>query len=482
MNGMRRTVVVGGGLAGLLAARRRMLAGDEVTLLEAEEQLGGAIGRITLAGVAISSGAEAYSIATGATDALVEELGLAEATAAPREGLGSRIVSAAGVHRSPGASLLGMPGHPLAADVRAVLGPLGALRAALERWLPARIGASDGASVQQVVAARYGRAVADRLVAPVVGGVHSADPRTLEMAAASPQLARGLREHGSLTAAVRAARGRSTASAGTRVRTLRPTMAALPEALAAQIRAGGGTLLTSAPVAAITADGEGWQVRAARRTVAADHLVLATGPDIAQELLTGAGERAAQLAGAIPEAPSAAVRLAALLVDAPALDEHPSGTGALVAPGTPGVRAKALTHVTAKWPHVQQAARRAHPAARSPHVLRLSYGRPGETLPDREQIPEIARGDASAVLGCELDADAVLASAVIDWSRAMRQQRPGHREALETLTRLLADVPQLELVGSWRAGTGIDALVRADRAAEGTARPTSNHPAPKEPA
>lgn len=456
-------LVVGGGLAGLLAARRHQRAGHRVVLLEASGAVGGAIAETTLpeaGSLALNTGAEAYATGSGAVDALVAELGLEQRIVAPREGLGSRVVSDAGVHPAPAASVLGIPGHPLAADVRAVLGTVGALRASIERLLPASFGARDGATVAEVVRRRLGRRVLERLVAPVVGGVQSADPATLEFAAASPALRRGLAEHGSLTAAARRLRGRSTRSAGTVVHSLAPTMAVLPRTLQERILAAGGILRTGVEVVGVERSGERWQVLTGRdERLEADRLVLACPPDTARDLLRDA---APAVSRAIPQAPSAAVRLAALVLDAPALDAHPSGTGALVAAGTAGIRAKALTHASAKWEHVQQALREALPAAGSPHLLRLSYGRPGERLPAREEIVDLALADASRLLGTPLTRAQLLASEVIDWDRAMRQALPGHRAALDALTGLLAEQPSLELVGSWRAGTGIDAIVRAD--------------------
>ncbi|MGP5362098.1 protoporphyrinogen/coproporphyrinogen oxidase [Brachybacterium tyrofermentans] len=482
-----RTLVVGGGLAGLLAARRHQRAGHRVVLLEAGNPVGGAIADVRIARdpddgststdpaaqLVLNAGAEAYSIGSGAVDALVAELGLAEQVVSPREGLSSRVVSAAGVHRAPGGSLLGIPGRPLAADVRAVLGLRGALRASLERLLPASVGARPGATVAEVVRTRLGAAVLERLVAPVVGGVHSADPATLEFAAASPQLSAGLAEHGSLVTAVRRLRGRSTGSAGTRVHTLAPSLGALPAALLEQFLAAGGIVRTSVVATAVLRGATGWQVRtAAGETLEADRLVLACPPDTAHDLLTakpgeqqaGAIGAVARIASAIPQTPSAPVRLVVLVLDAPPLDSFPSGTGALVAPGTAGVRAKALTHASAKWAHVQRAAREAFPSAASPHVVRLSFGRPGEELPDPAGIVDLALADASRILGVALPREQLLAARVIDWDRAMRQPRPGHRAALDALTAVLGEEPSLELVGSWRAGTGIDAIVRADAA------------------
>lgn len=475
----RRVLVIGGGLSGLLAAHRLQRSGDQVLLIESGSQVGGAIASAELPelpGLEVNAGAEAYAIGAGAVDALMDELGLAEQVVSPRDGLGSRLVSDAGVHISPGGALLGIPGRPFAADVRAVIGLGGALRAWLERFLPARIGNRPGASIDHVVRTRLGRRVAERLVAPVVGGVLSADPSALEFAAASPQLAGALREDGSLIAAVRRIRGSSTASAGTRVHSLTPSMARLPQRLQERVLAIGGMIRTGVTASAVEHDGSAWTVHTGSgETLQADHLVLACPPDTARDLLASARPR---IAAAIPQAPSAPIRLVVLALAAPALDAFPAGTGALVAPGTAGIRAKALTHASAKWQHVQDAVRAQAPAGRrdSAHLVRLSYGRPGEELPAWEGLLDVALADASRILGATLTRDHLLGSRVIDWPDAMRQAQPGHRAALDALGDLLAEVRDLELVGSWRAGTGIDAIVRADAAlASPPASPPEGH-------
>ncbi|MFC0000057.1 protoporphyrinogen/coproporphyrinogen oxidase, partial [Brachybacterium conglomeratum] len=255
---------------------------------------------------------------------------------------------------------------------------------------------------------------------------------------------------------------------------LAPTMAALPAALREELLATGGMVRTGVEVTGLDREGEPWRVRTARgEQLEADRLVLACPPDTARSLLAGA---APEIAEAIPETPSAAVRLVALVLDAPALDSHPSGTGALVAPGTPGIRAKALTHASAKWEHVERALREALPSAASPHLVRLSYGRPGEQLPGREEIVDLALADASAILGTPLTRSQLADSAVIDWDRAMRRPRPGHRAALDALATLLEARDDLELVGSWRAGTGLDAIVRADDARAAAAQAPQTTP------
>ena len=62
---MSRVAVVGGGLAGTLAALRLLEAGHEVQLREAEPGLGGMIAPRELAGVLVDAGAEAYAVRGG---------------------------------------------------------------------------------------------------------------------------------------------------------------------------------------------------------------------------------------------------------------------------------------------------------------------------------------------------------------------------------------------------------------------------------
>ncbi|MCL6422469.1 FAD-dependent oxidoreductase [Brachybacterium sp. JHP9] len=492
----QRVIVVGGGVAGLLAARRHALAGADVLVLESAPELGGAVAAGSLAGISVNLGAEAFSTASGAVGRLLAQLKSSGALTpareivAPRQGLGSRLVSDAGSLPSPRGGLLGIPGRPLSREARTVLGLRGALRAWSERFRPAAEGLEPGVTVDAYVRARMGDAVADRLVAPVVGGVHSADPRTLELASVLPRLPEAVREHGSLAAAVRALRpvspkgssakgdsARTAGTAGTAVQALTPTMAALPAALAADVERLGGSIRTGARVTSVRPGPGGWSVswwegHDSSSTLTAARVVLATDPQVASALL----ETVPEVAAAIPLTPASPVRLVALALLAPALDAHPAGTGALVAPGTRGVRAKALTHASAKWEHVSQAAREA--LGPGGHIVRLSYGRPGETLPgddglSEEQVIDLALADASAILRTPLTRAQLREARIISWAGAMRPARTGHREALAALDAALAAAPApLELVGAWRAGTGLDALARAE---EQLSTPTEGH-------
>ena len=73
---MTDVVVVGGGVAGLVAARDLAKGGAHVVLLEASGELGGMIRRHTVAGLDLDMAADSFATRTDAVSSLAIELGL----------------------------------------------------------------------------------------------------------------------------------------------------------------------------------------------------------------------------------------------------------------------------------------------------------------------------------------------------------------------------------------------------------------------
>ncbi len=452
-------VVVGGGIAGLVVAWELARAGRRPVVLESSSSVGGCVARHTVGGLDLDSGAESYSLATDAVTGLLGDLQLAGAITAPNP-VGAWVRHAAGATPLPAAALLGIPARPLAADVRHILGPLGAARAAFDRVLPARIGAEDGTSLGALVRRRMGRAVVDRLVEPVAGGVYSTDPDELDVDAVAPRLRAALRSTGSLAAAVALLRG-GAAKPGSAVAGLTGGMFTLVLTLEGEIVRLGGRLRLNAPVSAVAETSEGWSVRTAAGTFSCTDLVLAVPGPVALALL----------AGVLPSAPGASttsdsaalalssdVLLATLVVRQPALNSFPRGTGVLVSRAAGGVTAKALTHATAKWTWLAAA------AGPDRHVLRLSYGRGAEPLPAASDLLPLALADAAALTGVPLLPRHLQEGAVVPWTSALPRPQPGHRAAMNGLRERVAARPGLRLTGSLVAGTGLAAVVADARA------------------
>ena len=411
------TLVIGAGIAGLVLARELVLQGHSVRVLEASDRAGGQLASVELDGLRLDSGAEAFATRGATVREYLERLGLADRIIAPRDAPAWLHAADGQTVPLPAVSLLGIPAAPLAADVVAVVGRRGAWRGLLDALLPGPVG-SRLPTVGALVRRRMGDAILEKLVAPVVEGIHSTHPDNLPVSAV-PGLVHHLLRENSLGRAV--ARMRIDAPAGSLVASLDGGMATLVDALLAELDRFG------VPVE--------YGVRVAE--VHPDHVVLATDDDDAEPDVRH-GRVAVAAPGLIdPSDGSSAVQTAthlALLVLAPdqALAAAPRGTGVLVARGTTVV-ARALTHVTAKWATVQA-------AAGGREVVRLSYERP----PTLEQ----ARRDAEALLGVSIPTDRIIAGEIVTWLRAAR-------------IVVTDDIP---VVGEQVAGTGLAAVIAQARA------------------
>jgi oxygen-dependent protoporphyrinogen oxidase len=476
---MKDVIVIGGGVAGLVAARACARVGLDVTILEATSTVGGAVAGHEVAGLTLDSGAESFAVRRNAVAEFVADLGLSDEVVLPnpagawlhlpsdRAGGGSVSVPL------PKAGVLGIPGSPLADDVRRVIGWGGAWRAYLDRLMPVlTIGREH--SLGDLVRKRMGRRVLERLVEPVAGGVYSSSANDLEIDVVAPGLNSALTVTGSLSGAVLSLR--SGAPAGSAVAGLRGGMSRLVSTLVADLEHFGVEIVTDAPVTALRRVGSDeeptWTVT--RGTSSTDSspaaldarfVIIATPGAQALGLLADLGPGHAALSELAWPRPTA-VELATIVIDAPALDTHPRGTGVLVAAGTPGVTAKALTHVTAKWEWLSEA------AGPGRHVIRLSYGRAGQENPaaglSDEELLALSLRDARTILGVDLDADTVRGFARTVWGDALSPATVGAPGRVHQVREVVAATNGLELTGAWLAGTGLasvipDALAAASR-------------------
>lgn len=172
-----RTVIVGAGVAGLAAAHQLARAGAEVIVLEASERIGGMVAPLTIAGKVIDGGAEAYARRLGVADELCATLGLE--VAAPT---GGPHIRWSATRSWPGADgVMGIPAGPDDPALTAALDGTDLATALAEPGLGDEIGAG-AATVGELVTARLGRAVTDRLVAPVTRTVYRMEPDQMLLA------------------------------------------------------------------------------------------------------------------------------------------------------------------------------------------------------------------------------------------------------------------------------------------------------------
>lgn len=475
----RTALVVGGGVAGLVAARDLAIAGLRVTLVESRPQFGGAVGSHMVNDTVLDSGAESFATRTQAVSSLINELGLQERVCTPAQ-TGSWIYLPDGPRPGQRSGILGIPGDLDAPELRDTLGRYGWWRAKQDARRPSRIG-SAATTVGELVRARMGSAVVEKLVAPFTLGVHSLHPDELDINAVAPRLKQALKDKGSLATA--AAALREATPAGQNVASLEGGMNLLTEALVHDLTQRRVKLVADYDVLALDRDPrrDGWMVlqrqpQTGDKTAIArgELLVMATDGTNAIRLLSSAHSDFSRLQ---PE-PSPQVALATLVVNAPALNTAPRGTGVLVSPKVTDISAKALTHSSAKWAWLQQE------LPKNQHVLRLSYGRGGgtttETAPELmlsdDQLVTLALRDASRLLGVTIEPKDLVDADVIRWEHALTRASAGHAERVHKVRQALTQLPGTTAVGAWLAGTGLAAVVADTRAQVAALLNTSGTP------
>lgn len=116
----QHVVVIGGGVAGLVAARECAKVGMPVTVLERDDAFGGSIRTAELDGLRLDVGAESFATRGGHVRELITELGLDAVVTAPTPG-GAWLTGIPGTADAPlpAGGILGIPANPFQDDVPA---------------------------------------------------------------------------------------------------------------------------------------------------------------------------------------------------------------------------------------------------------------------------------------------------------------------------------------------------------------------------
>lgn len=449
-----RVAIVGGGITGLAAAfSLEQRAGQrpvEITLLEASERLGGKLRSERVGELLLEQGPDAlFAHRPGWRDycrALGLEAELVRADARHRQ---SYVLWRGRLHPLPAGMEAGLPRSlsPLART--GLLSPLGKARAALEPLLPPARAEGDE-SVDALLRRRFGAEVAERVAAPLLGGVYSTDIRQLSLLATLPHLREAERRHGSLLRAARAASkpgAQADADPGSPFYSLRHGLEQLAAATVGRLAR--TQLRLSAEVRAVRPTPRGgYRLELADgERLAADRVILATPAFAAARALAEASPAAAQELDAIQYS---SVVVVALAYPPGAGLGLPPGSGFVVAPEEPTLLS-ACSWSSRKWPHV---------APDGELVVRchLQVGRQTGLLdrPDTELL-ETVRAELRRLL--DLSATPLVAR-VYRWPRAVPSYHVGHLDRLARVQQALSEHPGLVLAGAGYRGVGVPDCIR----------------------
>jgi protoporphyrinogen/coproporphyrinogen III oxidase len=459
-----RVVVVGGGVTGLSAAYELACERHghvEVTVLEAGDRFGGKIRTRPFAGHPLDEAADAFLARVPDAVDLCRDLGLDDDLVSPAVRK-AYLYSRGQLRPFPEGVVLGVPTDLDALAASGTLSPAGLERAALDLSMGpdlARFGVDDppDESVGAVVRRRVGDEVFERLVAPLLSGVHAGNADRLSLAAGAPQLAVALRDHPSLIGGLVAQRGAADPD--------RPVFfglahgsETLTDALVDALRAAGAELHLGAPVEAVEPSGGpagGYTVRVTGTAewLVADAVVLTCPLDATAALLAGVTPDAAT---AMADVAYADVALVALAVPIDGIDRPLDGSGFLVAQPEE-LLLTACSWASSKWAHL---------ADGKVALLRASVGRADDARAnalDDEELVDAVKADLATTMGLHAAPSEVRVSR---WARALPQFEVGHLERVRAWrSALAADHPRLEVAGAGLSGLGIPACIGQGRAA-----------------
>jgi protoporphyrinogen/coproporphyrinogen III oxidase len=483
MSGRPLVAVVGGGISGLAAADRldgarraaggSDSAGPRIVVLEASERLGGNIRTEQFAGRPLDVGAEALLARVPGALEFCHELGLEHDLVAPAED--QPYVWTDRLRPLPPRLMSGVPDGSQALIGSGILSPLGLARAGLDMIVPARRPTKD-VSIGALVRGRLGHEVLERLIDPLLGGIHAGDCDELSVRAAAPQLEAALRKRRSLTRGLRALSGAPLQAP------LGPTFLTLSGGLGELVRALRGRAASveyrtgCAPrgLSALPAgdDGGGGGLRltlADGESIDADHVVLAVPAYAAASLLA---EPCPAAAKELEEIRYASVATIALSYPTEAFAGRPAGSGFLVQRNR-GHTITACTWSSAKWPHL----------AGDSVLVKCSAGHAADrTALDLDDERLIAAVRADLAESMDLRA-APLEAKVFRFERAMPQYTVGHHDRVARIDAALAGLPGVSLCGGAYRGVGVAACIRdgvavADRVLAALGGPAENEQRP----
>jgi protoporphyrinogen/coproporphyrinogen III oxidase len=448
-----RVVVIGGGIAGLAAARRlETLAPDaSVLLVERDDVVGGKLRTEHVDGLVIDAAPDSFLSRKERGVGLCEEVGLGDELISRRPEHHRSFVRRGGALHPLPEGLTGMiPTSLDALEASDLLSDEGKARFAAEPDVPAAAGDEDE-SIASFVTRRFGREAYDSLVEPLMTGIYGGDGEQLSLRATFPQLRLLELEHGSVL------RGLSA-----------PAPSELPPFVS--LRTGMGSLVTALVTGfertelllgraalRVSRRAAGYEVElAAGDTVDADAVVVATPGFVSAELVADLDPDLAADHAAIPYASSVVVTLAFSRADVLPLDGY-----GYVVPRIAATDVLACTWASQKWD------------GRAPEdavLIRVYVGRFGGrdvTLDTDEALVALARDELGLF---DVTAEPTL-TRVHRWPRGMPQYVLGHPERVARIEAAMIEHPGLTVAGAAYRGVGIpDCILSGEQAAESVAR------------
>lgn len=436
-------MVVGGGICGMTAALElsKHAPDVEVTVIEAGEKLGGKIDDIELEGIRVDGGPDSLLTRQPDAIALCEELGVATVPVAASKPL---VWSKGELHEFPTSTLFGLP--RTIKDIResTLVSSRGTLRASADFVL---FGTQFGLdlSIASLIRRRLGNEVLERMVEPLIGGIHAARADQLSATAVMPELLKISKEHRVLLRGVREALEERRSEDALFAAPVNG-MTELVNALEARLRESGVTIETATEVRSITRR-NGWEIRlSGGGTVSADQVILATPASVSGAILK---EQDRTLGRELSKIGTVSVGVAVMTYEPKGIPQGAEISGILVPPVERRLTT-AISFFDHKWPLRE---------TNGQAVLRVSVARRGD-----QRALKIPRGNLLRALEddvCELLGTTARPwfSTFRPWADALPHYAVGHPQLVERIEKRAGEQEGLHLAGASYRGLGLAACV-----------------------
>lgn len=451
---MRRIAIVGGGVAGVVAAYELARINRDhpiqAVLFESSARLGGIIETVREGEFIIECGPDAWVTEKPWARELAEELGLGDELLPSDDFRRKTYVLVDG-------KLLAMP-DGMRMMVPQIIENIDSSELFSEsaklayRNEVARAGdlkasaPAEDESVAEFVRRHFGEEVVDKIGAPLLSGVFGGDAEKLSVRAVMAPFVAMEREHGSLIAALKA---RADSSQKPVFTTLTSGMGTLIDRMVATVPP--EWIRRNDAVRYLSHDDEGWLVGTMHEVERFDAVLMAAPVDVARSLIEPVDARMAEL---MQMEASSAVVAAFGFPDASRFSPPP-GFGFLVPP-TSGSLLLACTFVDQKFPgRVPEGGRQ---------VRAFFGGAAAERLMrcGNDEIAAIARFELARILGPIPEPQV---SIVRRWPRSLPLYAVGHLERMAELESRARTLTGLWLLGNGYRGVGVPDLIRDARAA-----------------
>lgn len=452
---MRNIAVIGGGITGLSAAFylqkeiERLGLPYQVKLIEASERLGGKIKTLKRDGYTIEQGPDSLLSRKPAIIELTKELRLEEEMIFNETGQ-SYILVDGSLHKMPAGTFMGVPKEDKAVLETDIFTEEGKKRALAEPTIE-KGEAVEEQSLGAFMRRRFGDEAVNRLISPMLSGIHSGDIDEMSLMATYPNFYQLEQKYGSVMKGLQASiPANKTKKAGGMFFTFKEGLETLVHRLEEQLAE--GVILRGIKVEQIEKKAQGYHVlldngeklEAAAVIIAAQHTAV---PAMLSNY---------SFASELTKIPAISTANVVMAFDAAAIENDLDGTGFQVA-REGEIEMTACTWTNKKWPTTSPEGK---------VLLRVYVGQPNKQefmhMTD-EQLTASVLEDLKQVMTIKSEPEFTV---VTRWKNARPQYNVGHNEVVfRVRDQLTSALPGVQIVGSSYDGAGIPDCVASGKEA-----------------